>query len=347
MSKVTISPQQIADIKRLIDNSRKVSIVCHMAPDGDAMGSSLCLYHILTAMGHSARVVVPDMPPELLRFLPGASRIVIATQNPVRAADTLKGANLIVCLDFNDLKRIDRMAPMIEASSARRIVIDHHLNPTIEADVVVSHPEVSSTCALLFQVVEALGLLEYMNVESATCCCTGMMTDTGNFSYNSNDAELYRILSVLLEKGVDKDAIYSKVFNTNSESRVRIMGYGQYARMEIFPEHRCALITLSRSELTQLDYHKGDTEALVNVPLSIPGVVYSIFLREDEENYVKVSMRSKGDFSVKELCEEYFDGGGHKNAAGGEMHAPLSEVIEKVLSLMPMCDEKLPVDDDN
>ena len=341
MSKVSISQQQISDIHRLLDQSSRVSIVCHMTPDGDAMGSSLCLYNILKNAGMNVRVVVPDMPPEPLRFLPGAARIIIASQCPVRAADTLRESDLIFCLDFNDLKRIDRMAAMVDGSPARRIVIDHHLNPSIQADVLVSHPEVSSTCALLVQVVEALDMLPIMDVDAATCCCTGMMTDTGNFSYNSNDPELYRILSVLIEKGVDKDAIYSRVFNTNSESRVRIMGFGQFAKMELFPDHKAAIITLSYSELKQLGYHRGDTEALVNVPLSIPGVVYSIFLREDEPGYVKVSMRSKGEFSVKELCESHFGGGGHRNAAGGEMHATLSEVIDKVLSLFPTADQML------
>lgn len=336
-----LTHQQKTELKLLLTRSHRVSIVCHMTPDGDAIGSTLCLYHILTAMGHSAKVIVPDMPPESLRFLPGVSNIIIATQNPARAAEMLSGAELIVCLDFNDLKRIDRMAPMVEASKARRVVIDHHLNPAIAADVVVSHPEVSSTCALLFRVIEELDLLSKMNVDSATCCCTGMMTDTGNFSYNSNDPELYRILSVLIAKGVNKDSIYTKVFNTNTESRVRIMGYGQSAKMDLFRDHMAALTVLSFAELKQLDYHRGDTEALVNVPLSIPGIVYSIFLREDSEGYVKVSMRSKGNFSVKELCEKYFGGGGHRNAAGGEMYAPLPEVVEKVISLFPLCDSRL------
>lgn len=336
-----LSQQQKTELMRLLTRSHRVSIVCHMTPDGDAMGSSLCLYHVVTALGHSAKVIVPDMPPESLRFLPGASKIIVATQNPARAAEMLAGAELIVCLDFNDLKRIDRMAPMVEASAARRIVIDHHLNPTIPADVIVSHPEVSSTCALLFRVIEELDLVDVMDVDSATCCCTGMMTDTGNFSYNSNDPELYRILSVLIAKGVDKDAIYTKVFNTNTESRIRIMGYGQSAKMDLLRDHRAALTVLSLAELKQFDYHRGDTEALVNVPLSIPGIVYSIFLREDSEGYVKVSMRSKGDFSVKELCEKYFGGGGHRNAAGGEMYAQLPEVIEKVISLLPHCDRQL------
>lgn len=337
-----ISSAQINSLRYLLERSRRIAIVCHMTPDGDAMGSSLCLWNLLSDIGKQALVVVPDTPPESLMFLPGAKDIMIASYGPERAARKLSEADLIFCLDFNDLRRIDRMETMVRASKAKRIVIDHHLNPSIEADVIISRPDVSSTCALLFNAIEGLGLVDRMSRDSATCCCTGMMTDTGNFSYNSNSADIYRILAVLVSKGVDKDGIYTKVFNTNTVSRVRLMGYGQSRKMQLFPEHMAALITLSRDELDEFEYHRGDTESLVNVPLSIPGVVYSIFLREDEVGYVKISMRSKGEFSVKEICETHFAGGGHRNAAGGEMHAPLADVVEKVVGLMSAYDALLP-----
>lgn len=337
-----IDAEQQDALRTLVNQSRNIVIVCHRTPDGDALGSSLCLWHLLRAMGYKADVVVPDAPPELLRFLPGVNDITINSYDCERASMLLKRADLIFCLDINDLKRLDRMESLVESSSAKRIVIDHHLNPSIEADIIISHPEISSTCALLYRVIDELGLISLMSHDSAECCCAGMMTDTGNFSYNSNDPELYRILAVLLEKGVDKDALYTKLFNTNSETRVRIMGYGQSAKMQLFYDHCASLIAISRDELDEFDYHRGDTEALVNVPLSIPGVVYSVFLREDEPGFVKVSMRSKGEFSVKEICEAHFGGGGHRNAAGGEMFAPLPEVVDKVLSIMPLYDRYLP-----
>ena len=342
MSSQIITESQAATIKSLIKGARRVAVVCHMTPDGDAMGASLCMVHVMLSIGKFATVIVPDCPPQNLTFLPGADHIVVASCRPDRAASLLRDADLIVILDFNDLKRIDRMAPMVEASDAGRIVIDHHLNPSIEADVVVSRPEVSSTCALLYQVLEAIGLERKISREAAECCCTGMMTDTGNFSYNSNDSQLYRIMAALVAKGVDKDAIYTRLFNTNSESRIRLMGYAQSRKMQLFPEHQAAVITLSRDELNEFSYRRGDTESLVNVPLSIPGVTYSVFLREDEPGYVKISMRSKGDFSVKELCERYFGGGGHRNAAGGEMYAPIEDVEAKMISLLPECDSMLP-----
>ncbi len=305
-----------------------------MTPDGDALGSSLCLKHTLDAIGKKACVIIPDTPPESLMFLPGMDNITIASYHPIRATALLQNANLIFCLDFNDMKRIDRMAPMIEQSTAQRIVVDHHLNPSIPADILISYPEKSSTAVLIFLLIEALGLIEKMPLNAAECCCAGMMTDTGNFSYNSNDADLYRVLSLLVAKGVDKDRLYTHLFNTNTISRIRIMGYGQYAKMQLFPEHQAAVISLSRKELDELNYRRGDTEALVNIPLSIPGITYSIFLREDEPNYVKISMRSKGTFSVKELCEKYFNGGGHLNAAGGELRQPFDVVLQKVLDII-------------
>lgn len=339
---MTIDTTITSILKKLLLRSGRIAVVCHMTPDGDALGSSLCLMHVLEKMGKTVNVIVPDAPPANLSFLPGFHSITIASYHTDTAAALLRSAHLIVCLDFNDLKRLDRTAPLVEASSAPRIVIDHHLNPMIDAEVVLSHPEVSSTSALLYMTLETLGMDRYIGLEAAECCCTGMMTDTGNFSYNSNDPELYRILAALIEKGVDKDAIYTKVFNTNTEQRIRIMGYAQSIKMQLFREHQAALIALSRTDLDEFGYRRGDTEALVNVPLSIPGITYSIFLREDEPGFVKVSMRSKGEFSVKRICETYFGGGGHKNAAGGEMHAPLSDVVSMVLEILDENDRYLP-----
>lgn len=337
-----LSKAQADQLSSMIQKSNRVVVTCHMTPDGDALGASLCMVHVLLSMGKFATVVVPDCPPQNLMFLPGSSHVVVASCRPERAESLLNDADLVVLLDFNDLKRIDRMAPMVEASKAKRVVIDHHLNPSIKADVLISRPDVSSTCALLYQVLESIGLERRISREAAECCCTGMMTDTGNFSYNSNDPQLYRILERLVAKGVDKDAIYTRLFNTNTESRVRLMGYAQSRKMQILPEHQVAVIALSREELDEFGYKRGDTEALVNLPLSIPGITYSIFLREDEPGYVKVSMRSKGNFSVKEICEAHFGGGGHVNASGGEMRAPLEEVLQRVIDVLPQYDSMLP-----
>lgn len=335
-----IDPSAIEKVKQLVLVSRNIVITCHVSPDGDALGSSFALCSVMKALGKSANVVTADCAPKALQFLPGVRELVAATRQNDRAHELMANADLIFCMDFNDPARVDRLTEPLLKSKARRIVIDHHLDPRIEADVVISHPEVSSTSALLYLVLWQAQWARYLNRSSAACIYTGMMTDTGNFSYNSNDPDLYLIVHDLMRKGIDKDNIYKLVMNTASESRVRIMGYGQY-RMQILAPHRAAIIALSEEDLKEFDYNKGDTEGLVNIPLSIPEITYSIFLREDAKDCVKVSMRSKGDFSVSRMCEEHFEGGGHTNAAGGEFHGPLDKALEKLLEIIPAYDQYL------
>lgn len=331
----------VKDLLRLIDHSEKIVITCHLSPDGDAMGSTLGLWHVLGALGKQAYVVTPDMVPKNMMFLPGAKDVLPFTRYAEFATSLMNEADLLFCLDFNDPKRVDKMADILMASSAKKVLIDHHLFPSDFADITISHPEMSSTCYLLFKVLCALGLYGRINRNAAECIYTGMMTDTGNFSYNSNDPELYLIIAELLKKGINKDRIYQQACNTNSSSRLRLNGYAVYKKMQIFPEHQAALIFLSSDELKEFDYEKGDTESLVNVPLSIPDITYSMFLREDGE-YIKVSMRSKGEFPVNTICETHFNGGGHRNAAGGEFYGTLSEAINKFIAIMNDYDQLLP-----
>ena len=251
----------------------------------------------------------------------------------------MKSADLIFCLDYNDPKRVDRLSDALLSSKARKVMIDHHLDPCIDVTVGISHPEISSTSALLYIFFWQAGWTRYINRSSAACIYTGMMTDTGNFSYNSNDPDLYLIIHDLLRKGIDKDNLYKLVMNTASESRLRIMGYGQY-RMQLLPQHKAAVIMLSEEELKEFDYSKGDTEGLVNTPLAMPEIMYSVFLRKDAD-CVKVSMRSKETFPVNKICEEHFNGGGHINAAGGEFHGPLSEALQLLLEVIPTYDKYL------
>ena len=329
-----ISRSVARKLRRLLDGVRRVSIVCHMSPDGDALGSSLALSRVLASTGHSVRVITPDMPPRNLMFLPGADNIIIGSKIPDVAERTLASAEVIFCLDFNDLHRVDRLAPMIEASKARRVAIDHHLDFAMDAEIVVRDPASSSTCALLYHLLAEAGREDKIDTDAATCIYTGMMTDTGNFSYNSNSPDLYLIIARLLEKGIDKDEIYRKAWNETSESRLRICGYAMSEKMELLRDKHTAVISLSAEELNRMNYSRGDTESLVNQPLAIPGIDCSIFLREDRENFVKVSMRSVGDIPVNRFCSENFGGGGHLNAAGGEFHGPLDLCIARVKEML-------------
>ncbi|WP_289874531.1 DHH family phosphoesterase [Duncaniella muris] len=335
-----LDPAVVDRVKQFVLASRNIVITCHVSPDGDALGSSCALWFILKALGKNATVVTADCAPRSLQFLPGVREIVAATRNGDRVHDLIADADLIFCLDFNDITRVDRLSDAISKSPAKKVVIDHHLDPRIEGEIVISRPEISSTSALLYIFMWQAGWTRHLTRNSAACIYTGMMTDTGNFSYNSNDPDLYLIIHDLMRKGIDKDNLYKLVMNTSSESRIRIMGFAQY-RMQILQPHRAAVIMLSEDELKEFGYSKGDTEGLVNIPLSMPEVTYSVFLREDAKNCVKVSMRSKGEFSVSRICEEHFGGGGHTNAAGGEFNGSLDKALQKLLEIIPTYDKYL------
>ncbi len=337
----SIDIPDIEQFTKFVTEGSRFVITCHMTPDGDALGSSLGLCHILRLMGKSAVVVTPDTPASTLDFLPGFQDIVIASRYPERVRRMLADADTIVCLDFNSLKRIDRLAPMIERCEAAKILIDHHLNPDDFADLTISRPEQSSTCALLFHILWQAGMYDLLDEESATCIYTGMLTDTGNFSYNSNDPDLYSIISLLLAKGLDKDEVYTLAWNTHRAESLRINGYALYRKMQIFPDHQLAVIILDRKELNEFSYVKGDTEGLVNRPLAVPGVTWSVYLRQDEADFVKVSMRSKGRFPVNLVCERLFGGGGHLNAAGGEFTGTAAEALEKIMGALDDFDKHL------
>ncbi len=338
--KTEIDQKLVDKIKQLVLMAHDIVITCHVSPDGDALGSSCALWSVLKSLGKSVNVVTADCAPRSLQFLPGVHDIIASTRQLDRAHELFAKADLIFCMDFNDQTRLDRLTYALLKSKARRVIIDHHLDPQMEADVVISHPEISSTSALLYILLWQMQWTRALNRNAAACIYTGMMTDTGNFSYNSNDPDLYLIIHDLMRKGIDKDNLYKLVMNTSSETRIRIMGYAQY-RMRLLPDHRAAVITLSADELKEFGYNKGDTEGLVNVPLAIPEITYSVFLREDAPDCVKVSMRSKGDFSVSRICEENFSGGGHANAAGGEFHGSLNEAIEKLFEIIPNYDKYL------
>lgn len=335
-----ISDRAIERLKAMLDESRNVVITCHTAPDGDAVGSSLGLMHVLRNAGKEVTVIVPDAVSVQLHFLPGVKSIVNYSWHGRRGDDLLARADLLMSLDYNDLKRVDKLEPALASAQAHKVLIDHHLFPSDFADVTISHPEVSSTCALLYRVIERLGMTRYIDADAAECLYTGMMTDTGNFSYNSNDPDLYLIVSDLVSRGVDKDRVYTLAMNSKPEDSIRLNAYALANKMKVFKKHRAALITLTRDELNRYRYQKGYTEGLVNQPLAIPEVVYSVYLR-DEDTFVKVSCRSKGDFPVNKMCEEYFGGGGHLNAAGGEFPGTMDECISRLDEAMEAFDKYL------
>ena len=329
-----IDQKNIDRAKALIDAAERVTIICHTGPDGDAIGSSLAAAHVLTAMGKDAKVVIPDSYQDNLRNLPGAKEIVDASKYFDFACRLLNETDLILCLDFNEPRRTGRLAEVLEGSSASKILIDHHLDPGLKADVVISHTDMPATAYLLFRFLCRLELFNLIDKQAAECILAGMMTDTGNFAYNCNDPELYIVVAELVRKGADKEKLNNILFNTFSSNCLRLNAYAILRKMELIPEIHCSLMVLSRDELNRFHYTRGDTEGLVNKPLAIPKVVFSVFMRE-ESDCIRVSMRSQGDFAVNDLCSEYFGGGGHLNAAGGEFYGSLDDAVAHFKSKIP------------
>jgi len=325
-------------MRELIEKSKHIVIFTHMAPDGDAMGSALALYHYIAAGAadrcaeRTVTVIVPNAFPAFFNWMPGADQVMIYEKQAAQCDPLIEGADLFLCTDFNDPKRIGPMGDKMMANPAPKVLIDHHLNPVDFADEVHSHPEASSSCEIVYKLLtgaDSAGLSE----EIASCIYTGLMTDTGNFSYNSTNCDLYEIVAALIRAGVKKDEIYNAVFNQYSTDRMRLLGYALYRKMRIYPEHHLALITLTADELDRYHYQPGDCEGLVNMPLQIADVYYSVFMREERAKpgtpkpRIRISFRSQGDRPVNVWANEVFHGGGHMNASGGELFGRIEQAV--------------------
>lgn len=329
-----IAGENIHKAKKIIEDADKFVIVPHIGPDGDAMGASLALWHYLMVLEKEAYVIVPTDFPEFLKWLPGTEKVIIYEQQQSLADKLIEDADVLFALDFNTISRVGNMADAILRTSAIKIMIDHHLYPDNFANIIISHPEIASTSELIFRFISRMGDFPKINLACAECIYTGMMTDTGNFSYNSNNPEIYSIISELLKIGIDKDDIYNKVYSAYSADRFQLMGYVLYKKMRIIPEYHTALITLSANELAKFNFEMGDTEGFVNIPLSIKGVEFSVFMRDDEDK-IKISFRSQGAFPANKVAQEVFDGGGHLNAAGAESYTTLQVSVKKLLAALP------------
>ena len=327
LSKV-ISQANIDHVEKWFERADKIVIVSHVSPDGDAIGSSLGLWHFLNSQDKNVHVIVPNAFPDFLKWMPGAKEVIQYNRYKEFADKLIMEADVICCLDFNVLSRIDEMEEIVRVSPGRKMIVDHHLYPGDFARIVISHPQISSTSELVFRLICQLGNFSDITKEAAECIYTGMMTDTGGFTYNSNDREIYLIIGELLSKGIDKDEIYRNVFNTHSEGRLRLMGYVLYEKMEIYRDFNSALIWLTKEDQRKFQYRKGDTEGFVNMPLTMQGIRFSCFLREDtEKDMIKVSLRSVGDFPCNKVASDFFGGGGHLNASGGEVYGTMDEAI--------------------
>jgi phosphoesterase RecJ-like protein len=314
--------------QKKLRKSHHIVIVTHWNPDGDAVGSSLGLWHYLKNNGKKPCVIVPNSFPEFLDFLPGSKNILNYQQNESRAQKVLTNADLIFTLDFNSFKRLDQMGPFLEKTSAPKVLIDHHPTPDDYAEFSFHDAKACSTSELIFKLIRDLKGLKYLDKKTACCIYTGIMTDTGSFRYPCVNAETHRIVAELVKSGITPADIHSAVYDSYSYNRLRLIGYAISQKLKIIPGLPVAYITIAKKELEEYKYEKGDLEGLVNYPLSIKGIKVSALLNETD-NHVKLSFRSKGASDVNLFARKHFKGGGHMNAAGGKSLRSLSETEKK------------------
>ena len=318
----------------LIERSSHVIICAHVNPDGDAIGSSLALKYYLERKGKQATVIVPNIFPDFLKWLPGSDSILIHTnaKHSERIKAAIKDADLVIVCDLNQPNRLAGLEQDIMACTAPRILIDHHLDPADFCMETISEPEMCATGEVICHLLTQSGEIDNISEVEATCLYTAMMCDTGAFSFNSNRPVVFEHISRLLARGIDKDQIYRNVFYTASEARLRLQGYMLYVNMKVLHDRHTAIMTLTNEERRRFKVKNGDTEGLVNIPLTMLGIRLSIFINEDTEHpgTMKLSLRSVGDFSCEQMASRFFGGGGHKNASGGKLHCSMPEAIEKV-----------------
>ncbi len=327
-----LSLSETIDLMKLLQDSRKVVVCAHRSPDGDAMGSTLAWAAYLRGLGKMVSVVLPNPCPDFLQWLPEANKVTYFDRHTQTAKQLIADAGLICCLDFNALSRLQNMGECVASSHAKRLLIDHHLAPVLkEFDFAVSQPELSSTSEIVFRLLLQLGAYEGMSLDMATDIYCGLMTDTGNLAYSSSYPEIYEVIALLVQKGIDKDRIYRNVYHSFSAWRLKLQGYVLYEKVKWLAEGRAAYFTLTREEMKRLHFIRGDGEGLVNMPLQVKGSRLSISLREDtERDVVRVSLRSVDDFPCNRMAEEFFNGGGHMNASGGELPFPIEDAVRTV-----------------
>jgi len=323
-----LTPQQCEQLQALIRESDNIVCVGHQSPDGDALGSCLGWAEVLrTFFGKEPQVFVPDQFPDFLQWLPNSEKIIRYDKHKEGCDWTLQHADLVFCLDLNTTSRVGDMQQALESSPAKKVLIDHHLDPDVDAVITISRPQASSTCELVFRLTWQLGCFEKLSKHFAIPIYCGMMTDTGAFTYNSDNCDVFFIISQLLTKHINKDKIYRNVYHNFSEDRLRLMGYVMYEKLVVDNKRHASYFTLDRDDLKRFHFIKGDAEGLVNMPLQIKGHKLSISLREDteKENTIWVSLRSVDQFPCNQMAAQFFNGGGHLNASGGRLNCSIEE----------------------
>ena len=321
-----MSPQ----LKELISNPKKIVITTHRSPDGDAMGSSLGLYHLLKQLGHTVSVITPNEYASFLHWMPGNKEVVIYEGNEKSADKITAEADIIFLLDFSDLRRISPFTDSVSKSNAIKIMIDHHQDPDRDiAELIFSDTTACATAQLVYEVMDAMGIATYLNKEIAECLYVGIMTDTGSFKYASTTAKTHHIIAELITAGAENTKIHDLIYDNSSANRIKLLGYCLNEKLRLYPENNTAIISLTDEELKRFEFKKGDTEGIVNYALAIKGIKFAAFIAE-KDGMVKLSLRSKGNFKVNLIAGKYFSGGGHMNASGGISKMSVDETIKKL-----------------
>jgi phosphoesterase RecJ-like protein len=321
------------ELSKLFSSAENILIMCHINPDGDSVGAQLALYHYFKANGKNVSLLAPNNLQEFLKWMDGAGQIEVFIKDRKKGRMMIEGADLIIMLDFNQSGRLGEAEDYVVASKAKKVVIDHHLNPENFADLIISDPTKCSTSELIHEVICEINGAKFMNRSYAEALYVGIITDTGNFEHGSYSSRTFRIVADLLDTGIEKEKIINLIYNNFSSDRIRLQGFALNQRMVVMPEYKTAYIYLSKNDLKEYNHVKGDTEGFVNMPLSIKGINFSaLFIEKD--NFIKLSFRSKGQFPSNEFASLYFSGGGHLNASGGEFSDTLDNTITYFIKVL-------------
>ena len=334
---------KISQLRELLSSPVKAVVIPHMNPDGDALGSCLGLSQYLKLKGHQTTVIAPNAFPEFYDWMPESEEILLHSKQKESVLEALKGVDVIFFLDYNDLKRIGKLAEDVENHEAKFVMIDHHRQPTDFVDIMFSNPEKSSTSEMVFDVISALGDADLINKSIGECLYTGIITDTGSFRFGSTTKNTHLAAAHLLEAGVKPDQVYTNVYDNNTIDRMHLMGYVLVDKLKQVEGVAASYITISEEEQNRFSFRKGDSEGFVNFGLSVKGMKAAGFFRESE-GFIKVSLRSKNDFDVNVVAREYFNGGGHRNAAGGKLEMTLDEAVIHFETVMKSYSDELQFD---
>lgn len=333
--------QHSEEFKELLSSPKKIAITTHQKPDADALGSSLALASYLKKKNHQVQVITPTDYPKFLHWMQGNEEVIVFNEgNEDRCAQIMQEADIIFCLDFSVLNRINELGEIVRNASAYKVLIDHHLEPEHFANFELWDTGAAATAQLVYELIIMLGDRDYIDTFIGECIYAGIMTDTASFRHSNTTKRVHLICADLIEIGVDTNRVQRLVYDTNTEARLRFLGFALSEKLIVLPEYHTAYFAISEAELKRFDSQTGDTEGLVNYGLSIEGIVLAALIIQ-RDGAVRLSFRSVGSFSVNDLSRKYFEGGGHKNAAGGKSDVSLEETVDKFLSLLPLYKDQL------